>query len=36
MRQNYKETNRMSKTTETEMVAEMKTGKTGKDNNAGQ
>ena len=36
MRQNYTETYRMSKTTETEMVAEMKTGKTDKDNNAGQ
>ena len=34
MRKNYTETNRMSKTTKTEMIAEMKSGKTEKEDNA--
>ena len=33
MRKNYTETNRMSNTTKTEMVAEMKPGKTDKEDN---
>ena len=34
MRQNFTETNRMSKTTKAEMVAEMKPGNTDKEDNA--
>ena len=34
MRQNFTETNRMSNTTKTEMVSEMKLGNTDKEDNA--